>query len=59
MGHHDKMINGLEVDAILARKLYCYLQNNSSLVKFAKRSINKRSRSKAKNEINLLTSFNI
>lgn len=39
-----KTVDGLEQDVVYARGLYCYLANNSALVKFTKRKINKRER---------------
>lgn len=40
--------SGLEQDVIYARDIYCYLKNNSSIVKFVKRLLNKRLRKKGK-----------
>lgn len=40
--------NGLEEDVVNGRKYYCYLRNQPSTVKFAKRSLNKRVRNKQK-----------
>jgi len=51
MGHKSKLANGLEVDAILARRIYCYLQNNTKLIRYVKRCISKRNRAGAKLEI--------
>ena len=51
MGRKQKLIDGLEEDAIYARKVYCYLVNRPSVVKWAKRKINKRFRREAKKEI--------
>lgn len=48
MAHRDKLKTGLEVDVIYARKIYCYLSNNTKLVKFAKNAINRRSRYEAR-----------
>ena len=42
--------NGLEVDVRYGRKLYCYLKNNSNIVKFAKKCMNKRFRRNTKKE---------
>ena len=50
MGHKDKLKNGDEVDAILARHVYCYLKNRPKNVKRVKRAINKRLRKGAKDE---------
>lgn len=36
--------NGLEQDVTYARKILCILKNNTKLVKFAKRQMNKRFR---------------
>lgn len=36
--------NGFEQDVVYARKIYSYLKNNPSLVKFVKRTMNKRFR---------------
>ena len=49
-----KLINGLEVDVVFARQIYKYLDNDSSLVKFAKKCINKRERKQAKIEISTM-----
>lgn len=40
----EKLINGLEQDAIKARHICCYTDNNNKLVKFVKRQIGKRRR---------------
>ena len=40
--------NGMEQDAIYARKIYCYTKNRPNIVKFAKRSINRRIRRQGK-----------
>ena len=48
MGHKDILKNGLEVDVICARNIYCYLANNSKLKSYAKNCINRRDRRKAK-----------
>lgn len=47
----SKLKNGLEVDAIYGRRLYCYLKNRPKIVKFAKRCINKRIRKDGKSQI--------
>ena len=47
MGHKQKM-NGLEVDVVYARGLYCSLKNNPNVVAFAKKAMNKRERSKSR-----------
>lgn len=44
----EKLINGLEQDAIRARHTLCYTHNNNKLVKWVKRQIGKRRRRKAK-----------
>lgn len=44
----EPTINGLEQDVVYARRIYCYLHNNPSLKRFAKRCIRRRSRRKAK-----------
>ena len=36
--------NGFEQDVVYGRKVYKYLKNNPSLVKFVKRQLNKRFR---------------
>lgn len=41
-------INGIEQDVIYNRKFHKYLVNNSSLVKWVKRQMNKRFRKKLK-----------
>ena len=48
MQHKDKLKSGLEYDVIFYRKMYCYLKNNHSLIKFVKNKINKRNRFKSK-----------
>ena len=52
MGHRDKLKSGLEYDVIFARKIYCYLQNNPKMVKFAKNQINRRDRYSIKGKLN-------
>ena len=47
-GRKEYPKNGLEQDVTYYRKLYCYIKNNNKLVKWAKRSINKRFRKKGK-----------
>jgi len=44
-------INGLEQDVIYNRKFYKYLANNSKLVKWVKRKMNKRFRQQMKDEV--------
>lgn len=51
MGHRDKLKTGMEYDVIFARKMYCYLQNIPSLVRYVKRSINKRTRAESKEQV--------
>jgi hypothetical protein len=51
MGHKDKLKTGMEVDVIYARKWYCYLINNTKLIRFVKKSINRRNRRKSKLEL--------
>lgn len=51
MGRKQKLIDGLEEDVIYARKIYCYLKNRSSIVKWAKRKLNKRWRREGKKEV--------
>jgi len=51
MGRKQKLIDGLEEDAIYARKVYCYLVNRPSVVKWAKRKVNKRFRREGKKEV--------
>ena len=51
MGHKIKLKNSLEEDAIRGRKQVCYTFNNHKLVKFVKRTINKRIRKTAKQEL--------
>ena len=41
-------INGLEQDVTYARKILCVLKNNTKLVKFTKRKMNKRFRKQNK-----------
>jgi len=48
MGHKDRLKTGMEYDVVFARKIYCYLFNNSKLKRFAKNAINRRARRKAK-----------
>ena len=47
----EKLINGLEQDAIRARHILAYTHNNNRLIKWVKRQIGKRRRHKAKAEI--------
>ena len=54
MSHKDKLKTGMEVDVIFARRLYCYLHNNSKLIRYVKTSINRRNRQKARLEIKKL-----
>lgn len=42
-------IDGYEEDLLVARKMYCYLRNNSKNVKFLKKKMNKRFRKFNKN----------
>lgn len=51
MGHKDSLKSGMEYDVIFARKIYCYLINNSKLKRFVKNAINRRNRKKAKLEL--------
>ena len=51
MGHRVKLKTSLEEDAIFGRKQVCYTFNNYKLVKFVKRTINKRIRKAAKQEL--------
>jgi len=51
MGHRDRLKTGMEYDVIFARRIYCYLFNNSKLKRFAKNAINRRSRKKAKMDL--------
>jgi hypothetical protein len=44
MGRKQKLVDGLEEDVIYARKIYKYLKNRPSIVKWAKRRMNKRMR---------------
>ena len=48
MGRKQKLIDGLEVDVLYARKQYCYLCNNNKIVKYAKHKMNKRLRKEMK-----------
>lgn len=43
--------NGLEEDAIYARKIYCYTRNRPNIVRYEKKCINKRIRKEGKKEI--------
>ena len=52
MQHKNKLKDGLEYDVIFYRKMYCYLKNNHSLIKFAKNKINRRNRFNSKLQIN-------
>jgi len=52
MGHKDKLKSGMEFDVIFARKIYCYLKNNYKLIKYVKKSINRRNRQNSRLEIN-------
>jgi hypothetical protein len=49
-GRKQKLKTGDEFDLIYAKKLYCYLQNNTKLVKKIKRGLNKRYRKEMKEE---------
>ena len=51
MGRKQKLVDGLEEDVIYARKIYCYLKNTPSIVKWAKRKLNKRWRREGKKEV--------
>jgi len=51
MGHRDRLKTGMEYDVIFARRIYCYLFNNSKLKRFVKNAINRRNRRKAKLEL--------
>lgn len=51
MGHREKLKSGDEVDAILARHVYCYLKNRPRLVKLIKRALNKRIRRQSKPQV--------
>lgn len=51
MGRKQKLVDGLEEDVIYARKVYCYLVNRPSVVKWAKRKVNKRFRREGKKEV--------
>jgi len=42
-------IDGYEEDLLVARKMYCYLRNNSKNVRFLKKKMNKRFRKFNKN----------
>lgn len=45
-----RLANGLEQDAIKARRLYAYTANNPALVAWVKRQINKRERREGRRE---------
>jgi len=49
-GRKQKLKTGDEFDLIYAKKLYCYLHNNTKLVKKIKRGLNKRYRKEMKEE---------
>lgn len=49
-GRKQKLKTGDEYDLIYAKKLYCYLQNNTKLVRKIKRGLNKRYRKEMKEE---------
>jgi len=51
MGHKEKLKSGLEFDVIFEKHILCYLKNRPGVVRFAKRSMNKRIRQKAKIEL--------
>lgn len=51
MGIKQKLKNGIEYDVLYARKFYCYLQNNVSLVRFAKKQMSRRRRREEKNNL--------
>lgn len=44
-------IDGFEQDCTYSRKFYCYLANNSKVVKYIKRKMNKRFRKQLKEAI--------
>lgn len=44
-------ISGMEYEVFHSRKCHKYLQNNTSLIKFAKRAANRRDRAQAKQKI--------
>lgn len=44
-------INGSEEDCCYARKIYCYLKNNHNNVKFIKKTMNKRFRKQANEQL--------
>ena len=48
--------NNLEQDVIYARHIYCYINNNSKLVRYVKRVLSKRFRKKNKININNINS---
>jgi hypothetical protein len=57
MGRRQKLIDALEMDVIYAKGCYCYTINTPSIVKYAKRKMNKRYRKQlnfeTKEELNL------
>lgn len=48
MGNKQKLKSALEHDVVYARSQYCYLFNNCSLKKYAKRQMAKRRRKESK-----------
>lgn len=50
MGHREKLINGDEVDCVLARDMYCYLDRAGTAHKI-KKHMSRRYRHEAKREL--------
>jgi len=50
MGRRQKLISGDEEDLVYAKRRYRYLKNNTKLVKWLKRQMNKRYRREIKKE---------
>ncbi|WP_423129723.1 hypothetical protein [Gaoshiqia sp. Z1-71] len=57
MGHKGKL-KGVEIDVIFERHILCYLKNIPGIVKFGKRSINRRNRRQSKYDIRKETLMN-
>lgn len=51
MGHKEKLKSGLELDVIYQKHILCYLKNYPGIVRYVKRSMNKRTRQKAKKDL--------
>lgn len=57
MGHKEKLKSGLELDVIYQKQILCYLKNYPGIVRYVKRSMNKRTRQKAKKDLHKRNEF--